>query len=259
VTAYTRSLSGAQPAVLPVTYADAAVLYADPEVTYTGRSPGYLHALEVTLRDVAGIQPTATGTLARLLAALRGLQGAQSTATGSLTRRLDAVRGLGGTQAAPSGTLTRVFNQPRALSGTQAAPSATLVGEIVELVLVSLSGTQPSLLPVTYADPTVIYADPEVSYSGGRSPGHLTRVADTTAPTLAGEQPTATGRLTRLLHPVITTRVLEYTLSSSQGLVEQDLGYSAGDRSVTIGLASDEAGATTTSTSSRELVTTVRD
>jgi hypothetical protein len=259
VTAYTRSLSGAQPAVLPVTYADPTVLYADPQVTYTGRSPGYLHALEVTLRDLSGAQAAPAGVLARLLSAVRALQGAQSPSTGQLARRLDAVRAVSGIQPTATGTLTRVYTQPRTLSGTQAAPSASLTGEIVELVLVSLSGTQPAMLPVTYADPTVTYADPEVTYSGGRSPGHLTRTADTTAPTLAGEQPTATGRLTRLLHPVITTRVLEYTLSSSQGLVEQDLGYRSGDREVAISLESDEAGTRTSTSGERELVTSVRD
>jgi hypothetical protein len=78
-------------------------------------------------RALAGAQPAATATLARLLAALRSLAGAQPAATALLTRVYAALRSLTGAQPAPTGALTRLLAALRTAAGSQPAATGTLL------------------------------------------------------------------------------------------------------------------------------------
>lgn len=151
MTAFSRTLQGAQPALAPVAYSDATILYADAAVFYVGKSPGRTTLVVVYGRSGTGVQPSATGTLTRRLVGSCLLTGAQPFPTGGLIRRQHRV-------LAP-------------FTGAQASGTGTLIAR--RAIQVKLYGFQPVVLDVAYAEELVLYADYDTTYAAGRSPGHL--------------------------------------------------------------------------------------
>lgn len=164
--------------------------------------------------SVDGAQPTATGTLARLLAALRPLAGSQPSATGALTRLLQALRAPAGDQPAASGSLARIYQALRSAAGDQ--PSATGTLDAVKAVLRDLAGDEPAssgalarllaaLRSLAGSQPTAtgdlarqIAVSRSVAGDQPAATGTLDGVKATFRD-LAGDQPAASGALTRLL------------------------------------------------------------
>ena len=181
-------------------------------------------------RSLAGSQPAATGTLARIEQGLRALTGSQPAATGVLTRIEQAVRALAGNQPAASGTLTRVHGRPRSVAGNQPAATGTLTR--IEQALRALAGDQPT---ATGALSRVEQALRALAGDQPAATGTLTRI-EKAVRALSGNQPSATGTLT---HDAAPTRSLAGDQPSASGAltrIEKALRALTGDQPAATGI-----------------------
>ena len=106
-----------------ITYPTAPDPFGAPTAT---QGPLDVYATYTPLVNVAGSQPAASATLARLYHALRAVVSSQPTATGELTATKLVSRLLEGAQLAAIGTLVRLAQYFRALTGNHPASSASL-------------------------------------------------------------------------------------------------------------------------------------
>ena len=88
-------------------------------------TPTFAVATAPVLRSIAGIQPSASGSLTRKLQAKRTIAGIQPAASGALARILKAKRALAGVQPAASGALTRIKRALRMIKPRRACGPPT--------------------------------------------------------------------------------------------------------------------------------------